>query len=158
MRTDMSQPPSRDPQWRISSQFPDHSICQRPARTYWIKSRRGTAKAEKVSGFRDWLLGEAADDARRLKIWPVEAAHGRFGADAEAHAGLMEVPSRRILPVSACPVRAPPGEGRLTERIADVQPARRELVSCPEAVIRTARGARPNRPPPLFYCRVSGCH
>jgi hypothetical protein len=31
-------------------------------------SPRATAKVEKVSRFRGWLLGEAADDVRRLKI------------------------------------------------------------------------------------------
>jgi hypothetical protein len=42
-------------------------LSWRPAGTYWIMSPRATAKVEKVSRFRDWLLGEAADDVRRLK-------------------------------------------------------------------------------------------
>lgn len=45
-------------------------LSWRPAGTYWIMSPRATAKVEKVSRFRDWMLGEAADDARRLKnLW-----------------------------------------------------------------------------------------
>ncbi len=42
-------------------------LSWRPAGTYWIMSPRATAKVDKVSRFRDWLLGEAADDVRRLK-------------------------------------------------------------------------------------------
>jgi LysR family glycine cleavage system transcriptional activator len=37
-----------------------------PAGTYWIVSPKATAKVAKISRFRDWLLVEAADDARRL--------------------------------------------------------------------------------------------
>ena len=37
-----------------------------PAGTYWIVSPKAAAKVVKVSRFRDWLLAEAADDARRL--------------------------------------------------------------------------------------------
>jgi len=42
-------------------------LSWRPAGTYWIMSPTATAKVEKVSRFRDWLLGEAADDVRGLK-------------------------------------------------------------------------------------------
>ena len=42
-------------------------LSWRPAGTYWVVSPRATAKVEKIGRFRDWLLGEAADDARRLK-------------------------------------------------------------------------------------------
>jgi LysR family glycine cleavage system transcriptional activator len=41
-----------------------------PAGTYWILSPKATAKVEKIGRFRDWLLGEAADDARRLENLP----------------------------------------------------------------------------------------
>ena len=41
-------------------------LSWRPAGTYWIMSPRATAKVEKVGRFREWLLAEAADDARRL--------------------------------------------------------------------------------------------
>jgi LysR family glycine cleavage system transcriptional activator len=37
-----------------------------PAGTYWIVSPKATAKIAKIARFRDWLLAEAADDARRL--------------------------------------------------------------------------------------------
>ena len=42
----------------------------RPAGTYRIVSPKATAKVEKIVRFRDWLLGEAADDVRRLKTLP----------------------------------------------------------------------------------------
>ena len=45
-------------------------LSWRPAGTYWIISPRATAKVEKVSRFRDWLLREAADDLRRLENLP----------------------------------------------------------------------------------------
>jgi LysR family glycine cleavage system transcriptional activator len=41
-----------------------------PAGTYWILCPKATAKVEKIGRFRDWLLREAADDARRLKDLP----------------------------------------------------------------------------------------
>jgi LysR family transcriptional regulator, glycine cleavage system transcriptional activator len=41
-------------------------LSWQPVGTYWIMSPRATAKVEKIVRFRDWLLGEAADDARRL--------------------------------------------------------------------------------------------
>src|SRR5262249_48814146 len=34
------------------------------AARYWIVSPKAMAKIEKIGRFRDWLLGEAADDAR----------------------------------------------------------------------------------------------
>ena len=42
-------------------------LSWRPVGTYWIVSPKATAKIEKIGRFRDWLLGEAANDARRLK-------------------------------------------------------------------------------------------
>ena len=41
-------------------------LSWQPAGTYWIVSPKATAKLEKIARFRDWLLAEAADDARRL--------------------------------------------------------------------------------------------
>jgi LysR family glycine cleavage system transcriptional activator len=41
-------------------------LSWRPARTYWIVSPKATATVEKIGRFREWLLAEAADDARRL--------------------------------------------------------------------------------------------
>ncbi len=41
-------------------------LSWRPAGTYWIVTPKPTAKAETIGRFRDWLLREAADDARRL--------------------------------------------------------------------------------------------
>jgi LysR family transcriptional regulator, glycine cleavage system transcriptional activator len=38
----------------------------RPAKTYWIVGPKATAKLPKIASFRDWLLAEAAADARRL--------------------------------------------------------------------------------------------
>jgi LysR family glycine cleavage system transcriptional activator len=37
------------------------------ARTYWIVCPKATSTKPKVATFRDWLLAEAADDARRLR-------------------------------------------------------------------------------------------
>jgi len=37
------------------------------ARTYWIVYPKATSTKPKVATFRDWLLAEAADDARRLR-------------------------------------------------------------------------------------------
>jgi len=37
-----------------------------PADTYWIVCPKATAKVAKIARFRDWLLAEAADEARRL--------------------------------------------------------------------------------------------
>jgi LysR family transcriptional regulator, glycine cleavage system transcriptional activator len=36
-------------------------------RTYWIICPKATSTKAKVATFRDWLLAEAADDARRLR-------------------------------------------------------------------------------------------
>jgi len=43
------------------------NLSWRPAGTYWILSPKAMAKVEKIGRFRDWLLGEAVNDARRLK-------------------------------------------------------------------------------------------
>jgi LysR family glycine cleavage system transcriptional activator len=45
-------------------------LSWQPAGTYWIIVPRATAKVEKVSRFRDWLLREAADDLRCLENLP----------------------------------------------------------------------------------------
>jgi LysR family glycine cleavage system transcriptional activator len=37
------------------------------AKTYWVVCPKATAKVTKISRFRDWLLAEAAEDARRLQ-------------------------------------------------------------------------------------------
>lgn len=37
------------------------------SRTYWIVCPKATSTKPKVTTFRDWLLAEAADDARRLR-------------------------------------------------------------------------------------------
>jgi len=37
------------------------------ARTYWIVCPKATSMKPKIATFRDWLLAEAADDARRLR-------------------------------------------------------------------------------------------
>ena len=36
-------------------------------KTYWIVCPKATSSVPKITAFRDWLLAEAADDARRLK-------------------------------------------------------------------------------------------
>jgi LysR family glycine cleavage system transcriptional activator len=41
-------------------------LSWQPTGTYWIVNQKAMAKAEKIRRFRDWLLTEAADDARRL--------------------------------------------------------------------------------------------
>jgi LysR family glycine cleavage system transcriptional activator len=41
-------------------------LSWRPDGTYWIVCPKATAKVTKIGRFRDWLLAEAADDARRL--------------------------------------------------------------------------------------------
>src|SRR6516162_5928250 len=41
-------------------------LSWRPAGTYWIISPKATAKSPKIATFREWLLAEAEDDARRL--------------------------------------------------------------------------------------------
>ena len=37
------------------------------AKTYWIVCPKATSMKPKIATFRDWLLAEAADDARRLR-------------------------------------------------------------------------------------------
>jgi LysR family glycine cleavage system transcriptional activator len=39
----------------------------RLSNTYWIVCPKTTARTPKIVMFRDWLLAEAAEDARRLK-------------------------------------------------------------------------------------------
>src|SRR5215469_16609564 len=41
-------------------------LSWRPADTYWIVCPKATAKVAKIAAFRQWLLAEAADDARRI--------------------------------------------------------------------------------------------
>ena len=41
-------------------------LSWQPTSTYWIVSQKAMARVEKIRRFRDWLLTEAADDARRL--------------------------------------------------------------------------------------------
>ena len=36
-------------------------------RTYWIVCPKATSTKPKIATFRDWLLAEAVDDARRLR-------------------------------------------------------------------------------------------
>jgi LysR family transcriptional regulator, glycine cleavage system transcriptional activator len=43
------------------------NVGWRLSRTYWIVCPKVTARVAKISRFRDWLMAEAADDARRLK-------------------------------------------------------------------------------------------
>ena len=38
----------------------------RTAKTYWIVCPKATAKLPKIVAFSDWLLAEAAEDARQL--------------------------------------------------------------------------------------------
>jgi LysR family glycine cleavage system transcriptional activator len=42
-------------------------VSLRMANTYWIVCPKATASVPKIATFRNWLLAEAADDARRLK-------------------------------------------------------------------------------------------
>ena len=44
------------------------AISIRMPNTYWIVCPRVSASLPKVTMFRDWLLAEAADDARRLRV------------------------------------------------------------------------------------------
>jgi len=41
-------------------------LSWQPTDTYWIICPKAIAKVAKIGRFRDWLLAEAADDARRL--------------------------------------------------------------------------------------------
>jgi LysR family glycine cleavage system transcriptional activator len=43
------------------------SAAPKLAKTYWIVCPQATAAMPKIAMFRDWLLAEAAEDARRLK-------------------------------------------------------------------------------------------
>jgi LysR family glycine cleavage system transcriptional activator len=49
----------------------------RIARTYWVVCPKATASLPKIRLFREWLLGEADDDLRRLKALrsPATAPH-----------------------------------------------------------------------------------
>ncbi len=42
-------------------------VSLRMSKTYWIVCPKATSNVPKIATFRDWLLAEAADDARRLK-------------------------------------------------------------------------------------------
>jgi hypothetical protein len=42
-------------------------VSLRMQKTYWIVCPKVTASVPKISMFRDWLLAEAAEDARRLR-------------------------------------------------------------------------------------------
>src|SRR5712691_10078387 len=42
-------------------------VSLRLSRTYWIVCPKATSMQPKITTFRDWLLAEAADDARRLR-------------------------------------------------------------------------------------------
>jgi LysR family glycine cleavage system transcriptional activator len=43
------------------------TLALRLSKTYWIVCPKATAMLPKIAVFRDWLLAEAADDAKRLK-------------------------------------------------------------------------------------------
>jgi LysR family transcriptional regulator, glycine cleavage system transcriptional activator len=45
-------------------------VSLRMQNTYWIVCPKATANTPKIKTFRDWLLVEAADDARRLRTLP----------------------------------------------------------------------------------------
>ena len=45
-------------------------VSLRMANTYWVVCPKATAEVPKVAAFRDWLLAEAAADARRVKRGP----------------------------------------------------------------------------------------
>jgi LysR family glycine cleavage system transcriptional activator len=49
---------------RLVRPFP---VALRLSKSYWIVCPKATAKLPKITRFRDWLLGEAADDTRRLE-------------------------------------------------------------------------------------------
>jgi LysR family transcriptional regulator, glycine cleavage system transcriptional activator len=44
-------------------------VSLRMSKTYWIVCPKATASVPKITTFQDWLLAEAADDARRLKAF-----------------------------------------------------------------------------------------
>ena len=43
-------------------------VSLRMSNTYWIVCPKVTSSLPKIATFRNWLLAEAAEDARRLKI------------------------------------------------------------------------------------------
>ena len=45
-------------------------VSLRMANTYWVVCPAAASDAPKIAAFRDWLLAEAAEDARRLKRGP----------------------------------------------------------------------------------------
>lgn len=45
--------------------------------TYWIVCPKAAAAQPKIAAFRDWLLAEAAADARQLDRAPMERASAR---------------------------------------------------------------------------------
>jgi len=49
---------------RLARPFPE---SLRLSKTYWIVCPKAMATQPKIAMFRDWLLAEAADDAKRLK-------------------------------------------------------------------------------------------
>jgi len=50
--------------WTVVRPF---SLSLRLSKTYWIVCPQATSTLPKIKACRDWLLAEAADDARRLK-------------------------------------------------------------------------------------------
>src|SRR5262249_42052885 len=50
-------------------------VTLRMANTYWIVCPKVSASLPKIATFRDWLLAEAAEDARRLKRLPPRRQH-----------------------------------------------------------------------------------
>ena len=49
-------------------------ISLRMPNTYWIACPKVSARAPKVAAFREWMLGQAADDAQRLKLLALKTA------------------------------------------------------------------------------------
>jgi len=45
-------------------------VSLRMAHNYWVVCPKAAADVPKVAAFRDWLLAEAAEDARHLKRGP----------------------------------------------------------------------------------------
>ena len=52
-------------------------VSLRMQNTYWIVCPKATSNSPKIKTFRDWLLVEAADDARRLKALASKTVAGR---------------------------------------------------------------------------------
>jgi len=42
-------------------------VSLRMSSSYWVVCPKATSRTPKIATFRDWLLAEAAEDARRLK-------------------------------------------------------------------------------------------